>query len=367
MSVIDLHYTWLVINSIVGCSNGCKYCFLFNQYPEITVYASPEESITQLLQYPYYDKDIPLCLFPNTDIFLSENNRSYLLKILEIIEKKGIFNDIVLITKCKIPDYIIERFKKFQENGHNIVIYLSYSGLNQELEPNVNPDEIVNNFKKLSENKIPVVHYYRPFIPQNSDKNKIKALLDRVKNYSQACVVTGLMVDSKKLEFYDFWQELKDINLSELSHSSSVWPEESWKFFQHQSTLRNTYFLNSCALNSVFQRPCFYYGTEECNRSCSCDLEQRERCQRAVQEIDFDFVLKKLHYILKEFNLEGYQYVIHSNNSIELIGDPLPTQILIYLIHILGVKVFSKNSRGLNDVYNSCLNDSKAYILRRNK
>ena len=26
--IIDMHDTWLAINTIQGCTNGCKYCFL---------------------------------------------------------------------------------------------------------------------------------------------------------------------------------------------------------------------------------------------------------------------------------------------------------------------------------------------------
>ena len=28
MSVIEMHSSWLAINSIVGCPNNCKYCLL---------------------------------------------------------------------------------------------------------------------------------------------------------------------------------------------------------------------------------------------------------------------------------------------------------------------------------------------------
>jgi len=28
MPLVDMHSSWLVINSIVGCTNACKYCFL---------------------------------------------------------------------------------------------------------------------------------------------------------------------------------------------------------------------------------------------------------------------------------------------------------------------------------------------------
>ena len=31
----------------------------------------------QLLEYKYYDKDIPVCLLPNTDAFVNQKNIKY--------------------------------------------------------------------------------------------------------------------------------------------------------------------------------------------------------------------------------------------------------------------------------------------------
>ena len=84
-NVIEMHSTWLAINSIVGCTNGCKYCFLQATNSNICapqIKATAEESVEQLLASPYYDKNIPLCLLPNTDAFLNEKNISYTKQLL---------------------------------------------------------------------------------------------------------------------------------------------------------------------------------------------------------------------------------------------------------------------------------------------
>lgn len=77
MSVIEMHSSWFAINSIVGCPNGCKYCLLQvtndnNCLPKEL--ATPKESVKQLLEYKYYDEDIPVCLLPNTDVFVNPKN-----------------------------------------------------------------------------------------------------------------------------------------------------------------------------------------------------------------------------------------------------------------------------------------------------
>jgi len=202
--LVDLHNSWLVINSVVGCNNGCKYCFLGNKQncsiPRVL--ASPEDVVRELIHYEYYDKSIPLCLFPNTDIFLNQNNINYLLETLDILEKYQIENDIVIITKCLIPEHVLGRLKRMQENGYTVVVYLSYSGLGHEVEPNVNHNHIRMNFINLKRYRIPCVHYYRPFLPSNSDPKKIKSILDFVHKYTPVTVVTGFMFHPYHKDFF---------------------------------------------------------------------------------------------------------------------------------------------------------------------
>lgn len=69
---------------------------------------------------------IPVCLFPNTDIFLNEDNINYLLETLDELENQKIYNDLIIVTKCKIPDVVLKRLKSMINNGRNIVVYLSY-------------------------------------------------------------------------------------------------------------------------------------------------------------------------------------------------------------------------------------------------
>jgi len=65
MAVVEMHSSWLAINSILGCPNGCKYCLLQatgNNCSSSKELATPKEVVEKLLDYKYYDKDIPLCL-----------------------------------------------------------------------------------------------------------------------------------------------------------------------------------------------------------------------------------------------------------------------------------------------------------------
>ena len=213
MSVIEMHSSWLAINSIVGCPNGCKYCLLQatndnNCFPKEL--ATPEEAVKQLLNYKYYDRDIPLCLFPNTDIFVNSKNIKYLLKLLDVLDQNNVMNDLIIITKCNIPEEVIDRVKQLKEKKQNIVFYISYSGLGKDIEPRISEQILKNNFKKLHENGIDVIHYFRPFLPQNSNPKKIKEILDYVNQYTDISVTTGLALIETFIDKIECWDEVKE-------------------------------------------------------------------------------------------------------------------------------------------------------------
>ena len=190
--VIQMHDSWLVINSIVGCTNGCKYCFLQatgNNISKPKYLVTPEEAVQKLLTNEYYCPDIPLCLLSNTDSFLNEKNMLYLKNLLTELALNKVKNPIVIITKCFIPDEFIDYVKEITKNDLNIVFYLSYSGLPKKYEPAINADALKSNFVRLHNAGIPMIHYYRPFIPDNSSKEQIEEVLDFVKKYTDVSVI----------------------------------------------------------------------------------------------------------------------------------------------------------------------------------
>lgn len=48
MALVEMHSSWLVLNSIVGCTNACKYCFLQDKSNNLCspkILGTPEETI----------------------------------------------------------------------------------------------------------------------------------------------------------------------------------------------------------------------------------------------------------------------------------------------------------------------------------
>lgn len=365
MNIVDMHSSWLVINSIIGCSNGCAYCFFQfdkkNMCKPIYL-CSPEQAITELLKYKYYDESMPLCLFPSTDIFLNEKNIDYLLRILEVMQNKNIKNDIVLTTKCKIPEYVIIKLKKFQKVGINIVVYLSYSNLGSKYEPNVNIEDIKENFRKLHMYKIPIIHYFRPLIEENSSKEKIDEVLTFVKKYTNNIVVTGLMYVNNKELFKGLTKE----ELELVKSGTSMWTEKAWTYLYNE--YNGEFFqTNMCALSKALNKPCYeYYDTFECTSLNHCTKKQQTLCASIKRKKEC-FYIEKLKLLLNKlgYKTKNLEYEFNCKEGIEIKNIELDVKTLAYLSHILKIKVYVKKGLKLNDLYTSTLTGSRPYILRR--
>ena len=371
MALVDMHSSWLVVNSIVGCTNACKYCLLQDSNNNLCspkILGTPEQAIDELLNFKYYNQSLPLCLFPNTDIFLNESNIEYLMHTLDELDKNNIQNDLILITKCLIPFQVLSRLKQIQDSGRNVVVYLSYSGLGKDIEPNVNHEDIRQNFDNLHKLGIPIVHYYRPFIPQNSEVEKIKETLAFVHQYTPVSATMGLMYVPTMLDKQNFWEELKNVDIEKLKGAISIWPEDAWNYFySNYDSEQYFYQTNTCALNTILERPSTqYYGTYECENFNNCDPEQRKRCQKCFKQVDKEETISNLNQLLEHLDIVGdYDYTFDNNNGLQITGLQLDVKTLSYLSYLLGVKVYVPNGRALNDIYNSTLNGAKPLVLRR--
>ena len=370
MAAIEMHSSWLAINSILGCPNGCKYCLLQatgdnNCFPKQLI--TPKEAVEKLLKYKYYDEKIPLCLLPNTDVFVNPKNTKYLLELLDELEKHNVRNDLIIITKCKIPDNVIERAKTIKVNNQNIVFYISYSGLGKKIEPRISEEILRDNLKRLNENGIDVIHYYRPFLPQNSNPAQITEILDYVNQYTDVSVTTGLALIETFIDKIECWDEVKE-NKEKCLKANCVWPESAWNYFNNNYTHKQQIFqTNTCGLNTKLKRPSTqYYNSFECQNYNHCSEEQRERCRLAHQELNKEMVISKCQKLLEklEFDTKDIEYIFDEYGSLELKSVELKISDASYLSYILGVKVYVSTNNIVSDTYNSTLNGAKPLVLK---
>lgn len=366
-SVIQMHDTWLAINSIVGCTNGCKYCFLQGSNDNVSkpkYLVSADEAVEQLLNYKYYCSDIPVCLLSNTDPFLNEKNILYLKKLLTNLALNKVNNPIIIITKCFIPDEFISYVSELCNEGLNIVFYLSYSGLSKKYEPAIKVEDLKSNFKRLYDVNIPIIHYYRPFLPENSSKEKIEEVLSFVKQYTDISVISGLKLKDSYVDKIVYWQIVKE-NQRKCLKAADIWPEESYNyFFKDYKDSHYVFKINSCALTQVLKKPNpIFYGTEDCLNYNHCSEEQRKRCAALKKgngtiEEDLINLLKQIGKYNENVEIinKGSYYVVR-NASLE-IGD------LSYLSFVLQTKITIENKLDTDDYFNSCYTNAKTYVVK---
>ncbi len=366
-NIIQMHDTWLAVNSIVGCTNGCKYCFLQAtgdnlSKPRILVPAS--EAIDKLSKSKYYNENIPVCLLPNTDPFLNNSNISYTKELISELASKKFFNPIILITKCFISDEFIDYLKSLIDKGMKFVIYLSYSGLGKKYEPNINYEDIKSNFKRLHENNIPIVHYFRPFLPENSDPKKIKEILDFVSQYTNVSVTTGLALRKDFIDKIDFWDVTKT-KKDECLKAISLWPEQAYNYlFENYTHTQNNFQTNTCALAETLKRPSpGYYGTIECQKYNHCSKEQRALCA-SFKNSNSD-IKDKLHNLLVRLNIDtdGMEVIIEDNGILIKNAD-IKAGDASYLTFALGKKVTIDKKRDDDNVFNSSFTSAKYLIIK---
>ena len=366
-SVIEMHSTWLAVNSIVGCTNGCKYCFLQTKNENLkkpNIIVDEKTAIKELLESKYYDKSIPINLLPNTDSFLNQTNINYLKNLLLEIKKNNITNYLAIVTKCPIDESFINFIKEL-DMDKQIVFYLSYSGLGRTIEPNVDMDCIRKNFALLHKNNIKVIHYFRPLIPQNSKKEYMDEILNYVSNYTDYSVITGLKLKEEYFDKIDFWEELKD-HREEAIKAEGVWDKEAFDYFYKDYDRKHyIYQTNACALSSILGKPNpEYYNSYECKNYNICSEKQREMCKK-IHQVSKEELLKKVIYELKKLDKYNDNVTIEIDNDIRIENVDINVADLAYLTYICHKKVTSPKKGETDNYFNSSLNSSKPLVLTK--
>lgn len=281
--LIERHSTWLAVNPIQGCPNDCRYCFMKkNNMTKVKPYVIKEydKVIEEITRNKYYTCNIPICYFSKTDIMATKSNIDYLLKFFELLYESEIYNPIVLVTKCFVSVEVINQLKKMQESGRTVVIYISYSGLDNTIEKGVNNKYAIDNFKNLYNAGIKIIHYFRPLIPQNSTEEIIDNIINNVCKYSKASVVTGLKVYKELASLYDFWEELS--NIENADEYECIWPQNIERKLKKVALKYDypIYQTNACALEYALGGYDKYgiCNTEVCRSFNMCDKNMREIC-----------------------------------------------------------------------------------------
>lgn len=322
--IVARHSTWVAVNPIQGCPNNCRYCFmkklmLTKVKPQVLV---PHNQVMDLITTnKYYTDTVPICYFSSTDIMSTTENIEYLLDLLNDLINSNIMNPVILVTKCYIPQNVIDMLVKVQNTGRKVIIYISYSGLDNSIEKGIDANNAIINFKNLHENNIVTIHYYRPLIPMNSTLEIIDYIIGYVSKYACTSVVTGLKIFKECQNMYDFWEEATSIDNA--YEYECIWPAGVRERLKTVAKKYNysIYQTNSCALEYALHGYDKYgfYQTSRCTEFNMCSTEMRSNCQnncKTKSEKVISEFFTSIGYCDMEFKVEDTDYICTATNSI---------------------------------------------------
>lgn len=364
--LISYHDTWMSIDPIHGCPYQCHYCVL--RYGDKTgvrpqVIAPPEETLKQLTEHPFFRSGItPLAIGNETDM-LHPLNCDYLVELLATFQSAGITNSISLITKTPLKEEVLEKIQKLDRL--KVLFYLSYSGLGKKFEPGFRDENFRANFIKVKQFGFPIIHYWRPLLPENTTKDAILRMLEFVSAVADASIICGLKlhpalnkiiqgsgvirIPDNRLDKFGEWLETSALD-EILSLAGSFCPD--YPIYRH----------GSCALAYVLSHPNYtatIYQRDICLPShcptlqrgiCASaqSIPQREAVENLLQSIGKDSSISYLEDCIAiddDFTQEEFIYALHVLNY------PIKVQKLNYQ-NIYRGSIFAHRSR-TNDIEHS--------------
>ena len=349
--IVDTHASWLALNPIHGCPFSCKYCFMGgigNTSIKPVVLCNPKEAVNELINYKNYNKNMPLCLFSSTDAFATIDNIKYAKELVLELLNNNIRNPIIFITKCYIPDDFLDLLDQAESKGMKFIFFLSYSGIDSSIERGINHEKTRMNFMNLSKRNKTIIHYWRPFIPQNSTNEKIEEVLSFVKKYAKASVVIGLKVQESFVNNLDFWPEIIE-RKEEAINSESTWTHNAYQLLYNKKYTDYKIFRStSCALSYCLEEADYncYYNTEICKLN-NCDMKQKERCGKKININKQDLINIINEYLNK--NNKKIEYEIDEETKTIIFNGILSTSETVIIKYLTAYNVIS--SRDINDHY----------------
>ncbi|MFI3545931.1 radical SAM protein [Mammaliicoccus sciuri] len=192
------------LNPFIGCNYGCIYCYRNDSNGNTKDWylkgkpiqiMSAKESVDSMVNHPWFVKDVTnIGLHSSTtDPFIPAVKKSTF-ELLDEIEKKGLKNDVILITKYFIEENDI---KKLEQYKNNIIIFLTYTANPPQVEPLGSIPAVKEKIWKtrnlLNESKkLRWGHYYRPITEGwNDSPTQIKEALE-FGSLAEVSIIGGL-------------------------------------------------------------------------------------------------------------------------------------------------------------------------------
>ena len=341
--LIRQHDSWLSVDPVVGCPYDCQYCILkidglTNKKPQEVV--NIEKTLDKLSKHKHFIPNVTKISYGNnTDAFYSGNIENTL-EFIEKFRSRGYDNPIAISTKSPISHSQALQLHKIA--GPNLLLFLSYSGLDNNVEKGIDHEGLKNNFSTLSAADINILHYWRPLLESNTTENKILEVLELVSKYSTASICIGLKSTPRLYNIFSDTEELslpkefqdKYVNYLEDRTASKILSLSALKYPNYP-----IYFRTSCAVSYALRQDDYTetFESKAC-LSSQCPTTQRNVCKSENEIPD----KRAIDLLLAHLNLK-LPYTI--TNNVVYFKDTLSQDDLIFLIHNLRCKISAPISK----------------------
>lgn len=186
------------INTHIGCSINCGYCFLA---PIKIVPMRPikvieeEELINEMLNDKYFKvNETVLSINNRTDPFITEEVKESTFKLLELMDNLRLKNIVTITSKGRLSENDAKRLDEFK--NIKVVIIVTYNGIPLNLQP-INQENQEITMKNISKcQNVCLLHQFRPIIPNvNDDEQTIRKIFNFAKRYCDATIFQGVRVN----------------------------------------------------------------------------------------------------------------------------------------------------------------------------
>jgi len=193
---IEYLKSYFSINSIVGCTVDCAYCFLspLGISPSKPRKVIDEESLVDRLEESefFIPHETVLSLNNRTEPFLNKFTTESTLKIMYILDQRKLRNPVTVTSKGKLSKETVSFIDNLREINPFIIV--TNSGLPKEVEPLGHKGQIetMKNVRDYSE-RIHLLHQFRPIIQGINDSEEVmKDVLSKAQEYCDGSIVSGL-------------------------------------------------------------------------------------------------------------------------------------------------------------------------------
>ncbi len=195
--VVDYRKSGLSLNHVVGCPLDCGYCVrhLFENYdmkrPHLVT--TDRAAVDALFGHWAFQRDLtPIQVFNRaTDPFLT-GVKDHLFSTLEEIDRRGVSNPVLVITRWKVTQRDIERLERLR--NLRLTILLTWSGIDDKRIEPVDSQIAARSLANLSRHgkRTKKILYWRPLIAGLNDTKAHLSAARELSVYADATVFTGL-------------------------------------------------------------------------------------------------------------------------------------------------------------------------------